>query len=217
VPPAERFARGVAAYRARDYAGARDAFADVAERVPGAPDALANLGTAAWAARDTGAAVAGWQRALRLEPLAADMRANLALVPAQRRGALAYVPPVPPDAAAFVALALWVVACGAALGRAAGRWPRGRHVATAAATLAIAVGVATARVDELLAARDLAVVADRGPLRALPALSADRGATLEPGDVARVIERRGSWARVALDGDRDGWVETSRLLSVARE
>ena len=73
----ELFGDGVRAYQSRDYASAQRVFGALARQEPRAPDAWANFGTASWAARDTARAVVGWQRALRLEPLAGDVRARL--------------------------------------------------------------------------------------------------------------------------------------------
>src|SRR5690348_5781274 len=64
------FARGVQAYQSRDFGAAERVFADITARVPRAADAWANFGTAAYSAGDTAGAALGWQRALRIEPLA---------------------------------------------------------------------------------------------------------------------------------------------------
>jgi hypothetical protein len=34
-------------------------------------------------------------------------------------------------------------------------------------------------------------------------------------DIARIRQRRGVWARVTLDGDREGWIESRRLAPLA--
>ena len=66
----ESFERGVREYDAHRYARAERFFAEAARAEPTSGDAWANFGTAAWAARDTAAAAIGWQRALRIDPLA---------------------------------------------------------------------------------------------------------------------------------------------------
>ncbi|MFL5577070.1 MAG: hypothetical protein ACJ79S_13990 [Gemmatimonadaceae bacterium] len=215
--PAERFAAGRAAYDDRRFADAARIFADVAREQPRAADAWANFGTASWAAADTAAAVVGWQRALRLEPLAGDARERLALVGPSQQGAIATVPRIPLDAATVAALVVW---CGGwALLLLAARRRRARATLSAwgAAALAtsLALTVAARGLASACAAHGLAVVEDRGPLRALPALSADQGAALVPGDVARILSREGAWARVALDGEREGWIEWERLVPLA--
>jgi tetratricopeptide (TPR) repeat protein len=212
--PAERFAAGRAAYEARRFPEAARLFADVARAQPRAADAWANFGTSSWAAADTAAAVVGWQRALRLEPLADDARDRLALVGPSQQGAVASVPRVPLDAATLGALALW---CGGwVLLLVAARRPRARAVLSGwgagALAASLVLSVSARALAAGLAAHRLAVVEDRGPLRTLPALAADEGAALVPGDVARVEQRQGAWARVALDGEREGWVEWDRLV-----
>ena len=71
---AEGFKRGVTFYDSGNYDAAMREFREIAERVPRAADAWANLGTAGFQANDTATAAIGWQRALRLEPLADDVR-----------------------------------------------------------------------------------------------------------------------------------------------
>ena len=216
-PAARLFARGAAAYDARDFRAAANAYGVLAARLPRAADAWANFGTASWQAADTAAATVGWQRALRLEPLAADVRERLDLVGASQRGPIASVPPLPLDALTLATLGLWCLAWGA-LSAAAVRPRRARRLSrwSAALVAASVVGAAASRdVAGRLSARSLAVVEGHAPLQTLPALAAERGASLSPGDVARVLRREGVWARIALDGDRDGWVEWDRLTPLA--
>ncbi len=213
---AEAFARGTSAYARGDARAARAAFLDAAALAPTAPDAWANAGTAAWASTDTLGAAVAWQRALRLEPTARDVRERLALLPAAQDGWIAGVPPVDPDWLAWVALALaagaGAVAVRAAIAGSRARpsaahrgwaWTWGAAVGVAAAGAALAAHVDAAR---------LAVVVAGGPLRTEPALAADPGQPADRTDVARVLARQGTWSRVALDGARDGWIESARLV-----
>jgi ABC-type amino acid transport system permease subunit len=208
----ERFAAGVRAYDARHFREALQHFAEVTRDYPDAPDAWANFGTAGWAAGDTAAAAVGWQRALRLEPLAADARERLQLISAPQDGPIAGVPPVPlspVSALALVAwLAGWTLVALQLRGRAI-RWAPARWGALAAAA---AFGAAAYYAAYVRGAEDRAVVGDRGAARALPALVAEPNAPLAPGDVARTLEQRGAWTRVRLSGGREGWVETDRLI-----
>ncbi|HYD51565.1 MAG TPA: BatD family protein, partial [Gemmatimonadaceae bacterium] len=98
------------AYAAARFGEAQRQFATIANRVPDAPDAWANLGTAAWAAGDTAIAVVGWQRALRLEPLADDVRERLDLLGGSELSSLGFVPPLSVDLLALLAGALWCAA-----------------------------------------------------------------------------------------------------------
>lgn len=215
--PATTFDRARAAYGAHDFAGARDLFASVAARAPRSADAWANFGTAAWQLADTVDAVVGWQRALRLEPLATDVRERLALTAAAPEGPIASVPRLPLDPLAITSLVVWCLAW-VALAAAAARGARGRMYARigAGCMCAAVVGAfATRDLETQLAARTLAVVGGHAPLRSLPTVASEAGASLSPGDVARVVRREGIWARVQLDGDRDGWVEWDRLTPLA--
>ncbi|MFN2567907.1 MAG: BatD family protein, partial [Gemmatimonadaceae bacterium] len=212
--PRELFDSGVRAYEARRYGAAQRAFGTLARREPRAPDAWANFGTASWAARDTARAVAGWQRALRLEPLAGDVRARLREVREETLASAGFVPPITQTALA-VALACcwwgaWVAGAIRIRRREGSRRPA---VAFAMATVAVALGAV--HQVERLNGRDLVVVQGPGPLAVSPALGADRTASAEVGEVARVRAVYGVWSHVVLDGGRHGWVESSRLISLA--
>lgn len=210
----ELFARGTALYAKRRPAEASRLFAAVAERVPTAPDAWANGGTAAWAAGDTTGAVVGWQRALRLEPAAMDMRERLALVSSTEAPLEATVPPVPAGAAAIAALAAWSLAWGIAALAAWRRAPALRSYAFGLGLASLAATTLGVAADEAAAARRI-VVLDGGTLRLAPAL----GAEAVPGDIARGTlarrtRRRGAWSHVELGDGRDGWIadESVRAL-----
>lgn len=210
-PPAARlFAAGVSAYETGEWRAARDAFGRAAALAPRAPDAWANFGTAAWQASDSAAAAVGWQRAVRLEPLATDVRERLELLPADTDGSISRVPPVTVSVAAALGLALWVLAWVLVVVHQRRRLPLRWAGLAWAATLLVAVYAADA--SDRLTGRRLAVVADPAPLRASPALGAERAGALLVGEVARVEEQRGAWSRVALDAGRDGWIETDRLV-----
>ena len=78
--PQRAFDAGVEAYERHEFVAARESFLESVAADPRAPDAWANLGTAAWAVADTARSVAAWQHALRLEPLAPDVRDRVELV-----------------------------------------------------------------------------------------------------------------------------------------
>lgn len=206
----EPFARGIAAYAGADYARAARLFEDAARAAPRVAATWANLGTASWAAADTAGAVVGWQRALRLDPLADDLRDRLARVRAPQDVGVARVPAIPARAPSVLALLLWL-AGWIAIGRLC--WRRRPVLRLTIATIVVAGSAAVgARLfEDRLEGRDLAVVTDPGPLRALPALGAEGGAVPLAGEVARVVQRQGVWTHVALDGDRDGWIASERL------
>jgi len=215
-PAQAAFEEGIAAYRARDFTAAEQHFANAAERAPRAPDAWANYGTAAWTAGHAAEATVGWQRALRLEPLALDVRERLGRMRGWQRGNIEWVPPVPPAPLAVTGASLWILAWVMVLLRASRRVTRLRWWGPAFALLGAVTVVAAMQADRILAAEDLAVVTIAGPLRALPALGSDRLATIDPGQVVRTLELRSQWALIALGPDREGWVERNRVRSIAR-
>jgi hypothetical protein len=216
-PEADRFALGVTAYDRGHYGIAFRQFATVAAHVPRSPDAWANMGTAAFAAGDTARAMLGWQRALRLEPLAGDVRDRVEML-GTGSGGIGAVPPIPPLPLALTAALLWVgswlfIAWCARSRRRGARLRPG----AALALLAVVLGAATAAVDRRLAARDLVVVAHDAPLHLLPALGSERRATARTGEIARVVEREGVWAHVIVDGGREGWTDGGSLYSLRRD
>jgi len=212
----QAFAEMRTAYVGRDYPRARDAALRAARAAPRDAAAWANLGAAAWQAGDTAAAVLGWQRALRLDPQDERTRRVLRRVRAPQHRGAARVWPVPPLPLAVGALALWCVGWGL---MAVAAWRRVRVPRVALAFLFVGAGCgATAWwLDTTLAARRLVVIAEPTPIRALPALGADPGAMPITGEIARVLERRGVWLYVELDGGRTGWYPTERTWSLARD
>ncbi len=208
----EPFARGLVAYAGADYQRAATLFGDAARAAPRTPAIWANAGTAAWAANDTAGAVVGWQHALRLDPLADDLRDRLARVRAPQDVGVARVPLMPPRAPSALALLLWV-AGWIVVTRLLWRRRSDTAMRFAIATLIFAGGAAAgARLfEDRIEGRDLAVVIDPGPLRPLPALGADAGAVPLVGEVAHIVQRQGVWTHIELDGDRDGWIASERL------
>jgi hypothetical protein len=214
------FDAGVRAYQSRHYTLAQRTFGTLARQEPRAPDAWANFGTASWAARDTALAVVGWQRALRLEPLAADVRARLHDVREETLASAGFVPPITPTALAvalaFCWWAAWVAGAVRVRRRAAGaREAGGRRPAALFAAATVAIILVAVHQTERLSGRGLAVVQRSGPLVVSPALGADRAGNADVGEVARVRALYGVWSRVVLDGGRQGWIESARLIPLA--
>jgi Flp pilus assembly protein TadD len=209
------FTEGRTAYVGKDFMRARDAFLRAAQAAPRDPATWANLGTAGWQARDTAAAVLGWQRALRLDPTDDALRQRLARVRAPQLRGAARVWPVPPIPVAAVALGLWLLGWAWAWRLA----KDGRRIRITALVLVPSVALAAVawRLEFELAARDLVVISVPTSLRALPALGADPGAMPIAGEVGRVLERRGVWYRLELDGGREGWYPAERTWPLARD
>lgn len=208
------FAEGQTAYTGRDFGRARDAFLRAARAAPRDPAAWANLGTAAWHAGDTASAVLGWQRSLRLDPVATDLRARLARVRAPQDRGQARVWPVPPLPLAALAFALWWGAW-ILLALRARRAPIGARWLLVFPSLALASAAAV--LEWRLRAADLVVIATAAPLRALPALGAEPGAVPLVGEVVTVRERRGVWVRIVLEAGREGWYPVERTYALARD
>ena len=212
----ESFDRGVREYEAQRYARAERFFAEAAKAEPTSADAWANFGTAAWAAHDTAAAAIGWQRALRLDPLATDVRSRLDLTPGFGGSDLATVPPISERLVAMLGGAAWLLAwlCGAV-----GIWRRRagwRYAAYGLGIVAAIAAIAGVRVHEAYEAKRLVVVVEPERLRALPVLGGEPGAPILTGEVARTVRQEGVWSLVRTGDDREGWIQTDQLEPISR-
>ena len=214
------FDRGVAAYRERQFVVARAAFARSSHDAPWAPDAWANLGTAAWAASDTATAAVGWQRALRLEPTAGDVRERLMLAQGSAFGSLGFVAPVSSSATLWAAAAFWcaawIVGAMLAMRRSLPHRVGSRRLAYAAGIAGLLLLLAGLDLDQRLAARNLSIVRSTSRLSSDPALAGEAKGTAVIGEVARTLRREGVWTFVTLDDGREGWIESARLVSLER-
>ncbi len=207
------FASGVAAWDSGAVDEARLHFASVAAAVPRAADAWANLGTASWQAGDTSAAVVGWQRALRLEPVASDVRQRLAATPSFRDGLLGDIPAVPLSGLSAFGLLLWIVGWLALASASRQPWlaRQAPRLLVGAAATALIVLVA----HERIAGRNQVVVAESDRLREAPAVGAETGALVMAGETAEVRASEGVWQRVRFSDGREGWLERRGLESLA--
>lgn len=202
-----------AAYTARRYAAAAQRFASAVVACPRDVDLLLNWGTAAWAANDTVSAVIAWQRASRLEPLAADVQARVALLPAGARTGLAAVPMAPVTALAVAAVVLWVTAWALWWSSWRGAQRRTGLEVTGVVLLLTAVASAGAAWwgQHALDASGLAVVRRPETLRSAPGFESGTTGGVSTGDVVRMESGQEGWFRVALADGRDGWLPASRL------
>jgi tetratricopeptide (TPR) repeat protein len=214
VAARQAFDQGVAAYDRHDFVGAREAFIDAVSAEPRAPDAWADLGTASWAAADTARSVAAWQRALRIEPFASDVRDRVELVHALPWTSAGFVPALPPawvfNFAALLWLGVWLSAAyrvrhGASFG--------GRRVMTLAVVAGV-LAIGGFALADRFSGRNLAVMRHTASLSNDPQLGGERSATAIVGEVVRVTGRQGAWSRVVLDDGRDGWIESAVLMSL---
>lgn len=208
------FANGLEAYDAREFGSARQAFFELAQARPRAADAWYNFATASWQIEDTAAAVIGWQRAIRLDPMTTDVRDRLRLAPGSPR-LWHGVPPISMTWLGGAGGALWISGFLVLAVARRRRHPMLSKVGMALATGALVVLMAGFRQDEVLDGRDAAVVMSATQLRAMPVLSSEASIEALPGEVVKVLGHQGAWTRVELTDRRRGWMEAQRLQQLA--
>jgi tetratricopeptide (TPR) repeat protein len=222
--PALRFAEANALLAAGDPAGAARAYEALLADGLESPALHVNLGRARFEAGRRGAAIASFERALRLDPGDADARENLASVRASDAGRLAAaadpsflarVVARTPDAWAAAAFALPWVALFATLAvrrRTAGRTRSLLGLGAALAGLLSAAGGALllARAAERRAAVAIVVAAET-PVRGGPEEALRPSFRLEEGAAVRILEVRGEAARVRIANGLEGWVRAGDL------
>ena len=218
---AEAFARATDFYRQRMFTQAAELFGDVARRNADDADALANWGTAAWAAGDTVHAVIGWQRAARLDPLDASLQERLGLLPAGARGGLADVPMIPVPMLFAVAVAAWLLGWSLFalhLGRAPNQ-PATQHKPLRDAAflflfLGLGAGGAAWWGREILSPAGMAVVLRPETMHVAPGTDADALGGVATGDVVRIVDARDGWERVRHADGRLGWLPQNRVVAL---
>jgi tetratricopeptide (TPR) repeat protein len=217
--PAARFAEANRLQAEGDFAAAARAYEALAGEGLESPALHVNLGAARLRSGRRGAAIASFERALRLDPRDADARADLAaaragdadrLAPGPERSFLARVAERTPDGWAAAAFAVPWAALFAALAlrrRAPPRARPGLGAAAAAAALLSAGGAAllAARAAERREAVAIVIAPEaavrEGPEEALrPALRAREG------EAVRLLEARGDARRVRLASGYEGWM-----------
>ncbi len=208
---ADTFTRGVEAYDHSAFTTSQHLFARVITRAPRATDAWANLGTAAWSRGDSAAAVRGWQRALRLDPLDGDARDRLAAVQPPLLRAPGYVPPLPADAVALAALTFWLGAWVILIVPPARRPRNARAIAGGALALGVVLVLGALEVEDRLDPSGLAVLRSSRLLLEAPG-SQTATASGSVGETGRIGAREGAWVRIAFDGARAGWVPAASVL-----
>ncbi|MEO6446762.1 MAG: BatD family protein [Gemmatimonadaceae bacterium] len=209
-----RFAHGMELYDGGRYDAAVEEFRAVARDVPRAADAWANMGTAGFQANDTATAAIGWQHALRLEPLASDVRGNLEATPGFDAGFPGDVPPIPLDLAALVGTLLWLGGWGVLAWGAWRRSREGRALGALSVGLSFLVLLGSLSLAEKLSGRHHVIVVAPERLRISPALSAEVGSEVMTGESARETGQQGVWSRLRFPDGRTGWMESRRLESL---
>jgi len=216
----EREAR--AAYEGRRFARAAEQWARASAARPRDTDLLVNWGTAAWAAHDTVSAVLAWQRAARIDPMAADVQERLLLLPPTARSGLADVPMVPVNLLVLSATGLWVAGwvwfMVVLRRRRATAGTSGAPLTSRAPSLALvaiaAAGMGYAHIQaDALRTDGLAVVQRPDMLRSAPLANATPAGGVGTGDVVRMDAERGEWVRVRHADGRMGWLPEARLAA----
>lgn len=206
------------AYKNHQFQDAVSAFGVLAFSAPRDADVLANWGTAAWAAGDTVTAVLAWQRAARLDPLAADIREHLMLLPSGSRDGIADVPLIPVTMLGYLGIALW--AAGWLLA-AALLWRRRSRlepmpIMNMLAGACLVFGAISAATSfwgaRQLHSDRLAVVRRPETLRETPQSESNALGGAATGDVVRIEEVAADWVRVEHADGRSGWMPTDRLM-----
>lgn len=208
-------------YQNRQFVAASNGFQEMSQTMPRDPDVLANWGTAAWAAGDTVHAVIAWQRAARLDPLAADLREHLLRLPSGSRDGVADIPLVPVQMLGIMGVTLWAIGCGVAAWL---LWRRRKqllpmHGVNLVAGALLIIGAASTTMsawgERALRTDGLAVVIRPETLRSTPETGSDAQGGAATGDVVRIEEVVPRWARVEHADGRTGWLPTDHLTMLS--
>lgn len=204
-------------YLNRQFVDAANAFQALSRQSPRDADVLANWGTAAWAAGDTVSAVVAWQRAARLDPLAADLREHLLRLPSGSRDGVADIPMIPVQALGIAGIALWTIGCALAAWlllrkrRQRAAMPVMNMLTVALLSLGVASAATSAWGARALRTDGLAVVLRPETLRASPDAAADAQGGAATGDVVLIAEIVPRWVRVEHSDGRTGWLPSDHL------
>ena len=207
------FTRGVEAYDHAAFTTSQQLFARVVARAPRAQDAWANLGATAFSRGDSAAAVRGWQRALRLDPLDIETRERLGAIQPPVLRSPGYVPPIPVNLLALAALACWLGAWLVLVIPPARRPGRARTLAGGALVCAGVLLLGALEMRDRLDHQGLAVLRSSRMLLDAPG-SQNAVASATTGETGRLGGREGAWVRFALDGARAGWVPAASVLAL---
>jgi tetratricopeptide (TPR) repeat protein len=222
--PAARFAEANRLHAAGDFEGAARAYEALLADGLESPALHVNLGDARFRAGRRGAAIASFERALRLDPRDAEARADLAAARAADQDRVAAAPDRPflarvaertPDGWAAAAFAIpWAALFLAlALRRRAGPGARGLLGAAASVAALLSAGGAA-----LVLGRDAErrapvaiVIAPEAALREGPEEALRPALRLPEGAAVRLLEARGDAERVRLSSGVEGWMRARDL------
>ncbi|MBL0939986.1 MAG: BatD family protein [Gemmatimonadaceae bacterium] len=211
-----------AAYEGRRYPRATQQWARAVAARPNDVTLLVNWGTAAWAAGDTVSAVVAWQRASRLDPLAADVHERLLLLPPTARSGFADVPMLPLVALVVACTICWLAGWGQlyralsarVMDASASRSLPSRSLGAGLLLLALAGVSFTWFEARHLSTAELAVVRRPDMLRSAPLSSARPAGGVTTGDMVRMRGQRGEWVEVQHADGRSGWLPNTRIITL---
>jgi hypothetical protein len=170
---------------------------------------------------NTVSAVVAWQRASRLDPLAADVHQRLLLLPPTARSGIADVPMVPVIALVVLCTICWVAgwvqlyrAFRARTGDASTSGTVLHPSRSLGAVLVVAalMGMTYTWMEaRTLSTARLGVVRRPDMLRTAPIPTAQPAGGVGTGDMVRAQRQRGEWVEVLHADGRHGWLPASRI------
>jgi tetratricopeptide (TPR) repeat protein len=218
------FEKGLAAYEARDFAGASKWFNEAVKQTPSA-EAWRNLGNAQWQGELPGPAILAWERALWINPMDADAAASLRFarqsVPAGEmplRWWEAFSTWLPANAWAWSAAgSFWLAVALAFVWSAILGWRRSAWTQSLAATAFGVFLLTITGVTGIQTRTDLGVVLSPAtPLRQTPARHAQILTRLAAGELVRSRYVRGDYFFVCTSAGDSGWLEKSQFQFISR-
>jgi hypothetical protein len=218
--PAQAFAAGVAAYEKNDFDQARALFAGAEAKAVSAPLEY-NFGNASFQAKNYGAAVLHYLRALTLSPRDPDARQNLEL--ARKAANITTADPTRLESFAgllsinswawLLTVAAWATVYLAVLPRLF-RW-RGAAPWLLCATVAlVAIGAGIGYWGAQQHAADGVVLAADTPVKLSPTAESPAIGILQPGEVAQTLEEHNGHFKIRAADGRLGWVDAANYSPV---
>lgn len=233
LDPRALVAEGNRLYQDGDFEGAIGAYQGVLDSGLESGDLYFNLGNAWFRMGELGPAILAWERAARLLPGDADVRANLELARSRtvddvtpqmtfwlfqlRDG---WVHLLPRDLLLGIVGLAWLLTGGALVARVLSREPRRRKLATRTALgsggILVLFGISLLVRETGLTRPDVAIVmADQVSVQSAPVADADQTLfTVHEGLRVTVERRAEAWAEVTLEDGRVGWLPLESIETV---
>jgi tetratricopeptide (TPR) repeat protein len=218
----DRFAEGVAAYRAGDYPLAAQAFENAASVHPAA-GTLVNLGLAEWQRGHAGPAILAWERALWIDPFDKSAANNLDFA---RQVTQLDAPQLRwfETLSARLPTTAWLWLAGASLWLAAGmmllpsvfrRQKASWHQTIAACGLCVFLFSLPADWGVISRTHIGFVLKDDAPLLLTPTRDGEEISTLTSGEPARELRKHGNYYLIRT-GSETGWIKREQFGLVSQ-